>query len=175
MVNPRTANGERCRLKLRTNSDPPFSSAALLLGQEFNSFRRKTRSNVLLEFKLHRQEKFLYVCDTLDMWEWDVRVVRGDNRAQTASSFQNGLSVGSPCQPNDQASHKGIPSANRIFDDYFRSRSAHQAAPIPERRARRTHRDANPRRVRCFRESGTFGDSVCIAGRIGCCLAGSQP
>jgi len=34
-------------------------------GQEFNSFRRKTRSKVLHEFKLHRQEKFLYVCDTL--------------------------------------------------------------------------------------------------------------
>jgi hypothetical protein len=44
-------------------------------GQEFNSFRRKTRSKALLEFKLHRQEKFLYVCDTLDMWEWDVRVL----------------------------------------------------------------------------------------------------
>ena len=34
-------------------------------GQEFNSFRRKTRSKALHEFKLHRQEKFLYVCDTL--------------------------------------------------------------------------------------------------------------
>src|SRR6266404_562693 len=33
-------------------------------GQEFNSFRRKTRSKALHEFKLHRQEKFLYVCDT---------------------------------------------------------------------------------------------------------------
>src|SRR6202051_721877 len=44
-------------------------------GQEFNSFRRKTRSKALHEFKLHRQEKFLYVCDTLDMWEWDVRVL----------------------------------------------------------------------------------------------------
>jgi hypothetical protein len=43
-------------------------------GQEFNSFRQKTRSKALHEFKLHRQEKFLYVCDTLDMWEWDVRV-----------------------------------------------------------------------------------------------------
>ena len=42
-------------------------------GQEFNSFRRKTRSKALHEFKLHRQEKFLYVCDTLHMWEWDVR------------------------------------------------------------------------------------------------------
>jgi hypothetical protein len=44
-------------------------------GQEINSFRRKTRSKALHEFKLHRQEKFLYVCDTLDMWEWDVRVL----------------------------------------------------------------------------------------------------
>jgi hypothetical protein len=44
-------------------------------GQEFNSFRRKTRSKALSEFKLHRQEKFLYVCDTLHMWEWDVRVL----------------------------------------------------------------------------------------------------
>ncbi len=32
-------------------------------GQEFNSFRRKTRSKALHEFKLHRQEKFLYICD----------------------------------------------------------------------------------------------------------------
>ena len=40
-------------------------------GQEFNSFRRKTRSKALHEFKLHRQEKFLHICDTLHMWEWD--------------------------------------------------------------------------------------------------------
>ena len=44
-------------------------------GQEFNSFRRKTRSKALREFQLHRQEKFLYICDTLHMWEWDVRVL----------------------------------------------------------------------------------------------------
>ncbi len=25
--------------------------------------------------KLHRQEKFIYICDTLHMWEWDVRVL----------------------------------------------------------------------------------------------------
>ena len=31
-------------------------------GQEFNSFRRKTRSKALHEFELHRQEKFLYIC-----------------------------------------------------------------------------------------------------------------
>jgi hypothetical protein len=29
----------------------------------------------LHELKLHRQEKFLYICDTLHMREWDVRVV----------------------------------------------------------------------------------------------------
>jgi hypothetical protein len=44
-------------------------------GQEINSFRRKTRSKELHEFKLHRQEKFLYICDTLHMCEWDVRVL----------------------------------------------------------------------------------------------------
>ncbi|MGA2170970.1 MAG: hypothetical protein ABSG62_22525 [Terracidiphilus sp.] len=38
-------------------------------GQEFNSFRRKTRGKALHELRLHRQEKFLYVCDTLHMWE----------------------------------------------------------------------------------------------------------
>lgn len=46
-----------------------------LHGQEVNSFRRKTRSTALSDFKLHRQETFLYICDTLHMWEWDVRVL----------------------------------------------------------------------------------------------------
>jgi hypothetical protein len=44
-------------------------------GQECNSFRRKTRAKSLQEFKLHRQEKFLYVCDALNRWEWDVQVL----------------------------------------------------------------------------------------------------
>jgi hypothetical protein len=48
-------------------------------GQEFNSFRRKTRSKALHEFKLHRQEKFLYVCDTLSKWEWDVQVLDNED------------------------------------------------------------------------------------------------
>ena len=30
-------------------------------GKEFNSFRRRTRSKPLREFRLHRQEKFLYI------------------------------------------------------------------------------------------------------------------
>jgi hypothetical protein len=37
-------------------------------GKEFNSFRRRTRSQPLREFHLHRQEKFLYLADTLDLW-----------------------------------------------------------------------------------------------------------
>ena len=43
--------------------------------QEFNSFRRTTRSKALHEFRLHRQEKLLYICDTLHMWESDVQVL----------------------------------------------------------------------------------------------------
>jgi Plasmid pRiA4b ORF-3-like protein len=44
-------------------------------GQEFNSFRRKIPSKALHEFQLHRQEKFLYMCDTLHLWEWEIRVL----------------------------------------------------------------------------------------------------
>jgi Plasmid pRiA4b ORF-3-like protein len=44
-------------------------------GQELNSFRRNTRAKTLHEFRLHRQEKFLYLCNTLDLWEWDIRVL----------------------------------------------------------------------------------------------------
>src|SRR5260221_2765455 len=39
-------------------------------GQEFNSFRRKTRSKALNELKLHRQEQFPYLSCTLHAWEW---------------------------------------------------------------------------------------------------------
>jgi hypothetical protein len=41
----------------------------------FNSFRGRTRSKPLREFRLHRQEKFLYICELLDMWEWELRVM----------------------------------------------------------------------------------------------------
>ncbi len=44
-------------------------------GQEFNSFRRKTRSKKLCDFQLHRQEKFLYTLGAMDQWEWELRVV----------------------------------------------------------------------------------------------------
>ena len=35
--------------------------------QEFNSFQRRSRGKRLRDFKLRRQEKFLYVCDALDL------------------------------------------------------------------------------------------------------------
>ena len=44
-------------------------------GKEFNSFRGRTRSKPLREFRLHCQEKFLYICDLLDIWEWELRVM----------------------------------------------------------------------------------------------------
>ena len=44
-------------------------------GQEFNSFRRRTRTKTLSDFALHRQEKFLYTCDAMHGWEWDVRIL----------------------------------------------------------------------------------------------------
>ena len=44
-------------------------------GQEFNRFRRKTRSQPLKEFHLHRHEKFRYIADTLHLWEWEIRVL----------------------------------------------------------------------------------------------------
>ena len=61
----------RAILGWRSNLDYIFR----VHGQEFNSFRRATRSKTLRDFRLHRQEKFLYVCDAIDLWEWDVRVV----------------------------------------------------------------------------------------------------
>src|ERR1700676_3773382 len=61
------------RIILGWNGDLGYSIR--VHGQGFNSFVQKTRSKALHESKLHRQEKFHYVCDILDMWEWDVRVL----------------------------------------------------------------------------------------------------
>jgi hypothetical protein len=44
-------------------------------GQEFNSYRRRVRGKRLRDFQLRRQEKFLYLCNTLDLWEWELRVL----------------------------------------------------------------------------------------------------
>jgi hypothetical protein len=44
-------------------------------GQEFNSFRRRTRAKRLRDFGLHRQEAFLYTLGAMDQWEWELRVI----------------------------------------------------------------------------------------------------
>jgi hypothetical protein len=44
-------------------------------GQEFNSFRRRTKSKRLREFQLRPQEKFLYTCGAIDLWEWELRLL----------------------------------------------------------------------------------------------------
>ena len=44
-------------------------------GQEFNSYRRRSRGKRLRDFQLRRQEKFFYVCNKLDLWEWELRVL----------------------------------------------------------------------------------------------------
>ena len=44
-------------------------------GQEFSRFRRQTRTKRLCDFRLHRQEKFLYTLGALDQWEWELRVI----------------------------------------------------------------------------------------------------
>ncbi|HWF60271.1 MAG TPA: hypothetical protein VN666_08165 [Nitrospira sp.] len=42
---------------------------------EFNSFRRKTHGTRLRDFAMRRQKKFRYICDMLDLWEWEIRVL----------------------------------------------------------------------------------------------------
>jgi hypothetical protein len=57
-----------------------------LHGQEFNSYQRRSRGKQLRDFQLRRQEKLLYLCNTLDLWEWELRVLdiqagKADERA----------------------------------------------------------------------------------------------
>jgi Plasmid pRiA4b ORF-3-like protein len=44
-------------------------------GQEFNSFRRVSRSKTLREFQLRPRETFLYTCGAIDLWEWECRLL----------------------------------------------------------------------------------------------------
>jgi hypothetical protein len=44
-------------------------------GQDFNSFRRATRSKTLCEFQLRPHETFLYTCGAVDLWEWEIRLL----------------------------------------------------------------------------------------------------
>jgi len=55
--------------------DSGIGYAFQIQGQEFNSFQRKNRCKKIYDFRLHRQEKFLYTLGALDQWEWEFRVI----------------------------------------------------------------------------------------------------
>ena len=48
-------------------------------GQEFNSFRRATRSKALRDFQLRPRETFLYTCGAIDLWEWESRLLHEES------------------------------------------------------------------------------------------------
>ena len=62
--------------------DGGIGYAFQIQGQEFNSLNRKTRSKKLCDFRIHRQEKFLYTLGALDQWEWEVRVINLQDGAE---------------------------------------------------------------------------------------------
>ena len=62
--------------------DSGIGYACQIHGQEFNSFQRKTRSEKLRDFRLHRKEKFLYTIGALDQWAWELRVVDRQDGAE---------------------------------------------------------------------------------------------
>jgi hypothetical protein len=114
--------------------------------REFNSFRRKTRSSALHEFRLHRQEKFLYICDTLHMWEWEVQVLDIEEgtkedeapaclggRGATPPEFCGGLMLAEACPDQATQTWELLRSA---IDDGIRSidRRLKESGPLePER------------------------------------------
>jgi hypothetical protein len=59
--------------------------------QEFNSFRRQTRSKRLRDFRLHRHETFQYTLGAMDQWVWELRVV---DRQPGASGDDTPVCVG---------------------------------------------------------------------------------
>ena len=50
-------------------------------GQEFNSFRRRTKSKRLGDFRLRLQETFLYICGVIDLREWELRLLDQEDGA----------------------------------------------------------------------------------------------
>jgi hypothetical protein len=44
-------------------------------GQEFNRFRRASRSKTLRDFQLRPRQTFLYTCGAIDLWEWEFRLL----------------------------------------------------------------------------------------------------
>jgi len=96
-------------------------------GEEFNSFRRKTRSKALDELKLHRQEKFLYVCDTLHLWEWDVRVIDIQDAEKEEDDFPICVGGRGAAPPE----HCGGPTGYRLMFETAEGRRCDER-PVPD-------------------------------------------
>src|SRR3954453_11029000 len=90
--------------------DSGIGCAFQVHGQEFNSFRRQTRTKKLRDFRLHRQEKFLYTLGALDQWEWDVRVIDWQDGA---NGDQTPMCVGGRGATPPQ--HGGGPTGYRLM------------------------------------------------------------
>ncbi|MDH4084713.1 MAG: plasmid pRiA4b ORF-3 family protein [Nitrospira sp.] len=74
--------------------------------REFNSFRRKTRGTRLRDFALRRQETSRDICDTLDLWEWEIRVLDiepvGSKEVDIACLTGRGAA---PCSRRNHSTH----------------------------------------------------------------------
>jgi pRiA4b ORF-3-like protein len=79
-------------------------------GQEFNSYQRRCRGKRLRDFQLRRQEKFLYICNTLDLWEWEIRVldIQDGNPVERAPECLEGRGASPP-------EHCGGPRGYRLM------------------------------------------------------------
>ena len=90
--------------------DSGIGFAFQIQGLEFNSFRRKTRAKKLRDFRLHRQEKFLYTLGALDQWEWEIRVV---DLQDGAEGDERPVCVGGRGAPPPQ--YSGGPTGYRLM------------------------------------------------------------
>jgi hypothetical protein len=70
--------------------DSGIRYAFQIQGQEYSSFQRKTRSKKLRDFRLHRQEKFLFTLGTLDQWEWKIRIIDLQDGAESGEQHKVG-------------------------------------------------------------------------------------
>jgi hypothetical protein len=49
-------------------------------GKDYNGFQRRKNLKSLRDFHLHCHEKFVYICDVVDLWEWEIRVLDSGRR-----------------------------------------------------------------------------------------------
>ena len=79
-------------------------------GQEFNSFRRATRSKTLRDFQLRPRETFLYTCGAIDLWEWEFRLLH-----QEAGTDGDEVSRGLGGRGAAPPAHCGGPTGYRLM------------------------------------------------------------